>query len=269
VTSGNQFDFVQPGNVGGVGTNIPAAPAASPTAGSLLGIGPWTQLLKFVGQVRAEDGTLCAPPSAVTVAVSVLLQQSGEVNARGPFVGRVVWTSGNGAPNTAFFDIPPGVFPDPSVLQQSGALFTVNADTVEVSAMNLGNYIPPGGNTVLGSDVPGKGWANISEGPRGGAIPLTLTQWAAFGVGAFVAPATARVIVPPFAKSFRIFRASGAQAVVFQQSAPGFAAVDGPYTIAAGVPSGTYPLVGNAQYIDITAPAVALTACGVIFDIML
>src|SRR5712692_4182450 len=93
----SMFRGMNMGNIGGIGIALPAASA--PAQGNA-GMGPIIQLVKFVGVVRAADGQRALEaPQMLTAAVSA---QSGT----GPIVGRAVWSSGNGSPNSVYFDVP-------------------------------------------------------------------------------------------------------------------------------------------------------------------
>lgn len=267
----SQFQGMQAGNVGGVGVDVNAKAVA---ARGLAGQGDWTQMVKFVGM--AKVGTeMVEAPTMLTAVVFAKCKDFVNAPAFGPVVGRAQWASGNSGPSEMFFDVP-----FPATALEGGALISVPADVLEITTRNDANLIPPAaGSVALGNGGlnPVSAFASVAEGSRGGASRLTLTVWAGFRlVGTGMPVALTFVDVPPFAKSFVIFRGSPsgtpAEAVTVEiETAAGvFLPVDGPYTVAAGVPSPEFPLISNATKLQLlTVGGNTLVSLGVVFNLQL
>lgn len=263
---------MDPGRVGGPAKPVLAAAAA---AVAPAGLGPLVSLVKFQAKANTTDPHhLHADPATLTGSIYANGNsgQAGLLVSRGfgPLVAVVKWGAANSGEQTAEFDIPINSL---AAVQGGGTLFTVVGDYLEIAARNDASLIPRVGDAALGADgapaLPTVG-ATIGVGNRSGASsPLTRTIWIAFNpAGGLAAATSGSASVPKFAKSFRVFRTDATQPVSVTVLGDSTLAQDGPYNIAANVPSPEFPLNSTAGTVQVTnTGAAALTSVGVIFNI--
>lgn len=186
---------------------IPILPSAAAAQG-FAGRGPETSILRF----RGNDDD----PLMMSASVSVS-DSTNSAQAFGPIVGIAKWGSGKGGMIVAEFDVPGNNYPQTfldgqgNVYLGGGVELSVPGSSLEILLRNDGNVIPAIGNVAIGSGVP-SAFGTSSFGP--GNKPksdLFRTIWqVSAGIGSGLAAAGATDInVPPFAKTVRIFRASG------------------------------------------------------------
>ncbi|MES2211323.1 MAG: hypothetical protein V4515_14265, partial [Chloroflexota bacterium] len=258
---------LDPGRVGGPAQIVPANPTVG-TGIAPTGRGALVSLVKFQSDNR-RAGLMVIDPEVLTASIYAF-GNSGAAGVLagqgfGPLVGIAKWGSGNSGEQSAEFDVPINSL---VATQAGGTLLTVVGDYLELQIRNDASVKPRAGDATLGvnSQVGPFAGATIGVGNRPGSAPVTLTRWAAFNPAGGLAPGApgAFVQVPPFAKTFRVFRSDAAQAVTVLVGQDGGQNMDGPYAIGANVPSPEYPLGSTAAFINITnTGAAALTAVGV------
>jgi hypothetical protein len=256
------LDGARAAAVGGPQVLLPIGPRNVAPAGQ----GQEQSLVKE-NEPNQDEQRVTDAPRILTATVSVV--GDGGLDAAGPCIAVVRWGSGNGGHLTAEVDVPiaagiAGIF-------SGGLIFSVMGDYLEISARNDSNVTPRQGDDPIGLNV-GRmlATASVAVGPRGGNRPVTRTIYGVNGNGGLVGADFVAIPIPPFARTFRVFRSDSLAVRVLQRSAT-IAAVDGPYAIAATVPSPVFPVLGDGIFVEVSNPAAAGTApidvVGIIFEL--
>lgn len=271
-----------PGWVGGPAKPLPAASAA---ADGVLGQGPLVTLLQFQPDIteyaQSADPSHAKLARLLTRSPRVLTASVFAQGGTGPLIGVAQWGSGNGAQQSAEFDLPTAGFggslllsPNTLVDAQGGVILSVPATSLNIVARNDANLIPPGGAQALGAAPPfvalPQATASIGIGQRGNRQPLTRTTFAVFDpAGAGLAPAgTVLIFVPPWSKRGTIFLRSAAQTATATIVDILNNNIAGPYTTVASTAPVPFDIPPTAGRILLTnTGAGAINVLGVVFEL--
>lgn len=239
------------------------------------GWGPIHTVNKFPGHLRKANVTQETDPAIITASVYSEPSLAG-LGIIGPLSGIALWGSGSSATNVAEFDIPIGTSLDPDFVlsdptpfdtPRGGTFISVVGTCLEIRARNDANLIPAGpslngaNQSPIGAVNPAVTTALVSaalgKGPRATEFAATKTVWAintSVAPGGLTPTSTIYVRVPPFAKSFRIARATStntAGAISFGAFGNTFSG-DGTYNVAANVIAPEVKLSGGDTTVQIT-----------------
>jgi hypothetical protein len=190
----------------------------------------------------------------------------------GPLVGVVQWGAGNGAQQQFEFDISGSLLVVGQNSTGGGALLSLPATSLQISARNDSSVIPRPGDTQLGSSaVVPAATAGFAIGHRSSTAQLTRTIYGVnLPTGAPFAPTNhVDIGIPAFSQRFRIFRTSAVNAVQVQiLGTDAFAPISGPYIDAASVAPSLYTLPSNAQVLRLTNNGPGnIDVLGVVFEL--
>lgn len=248
------------GNLGRSSTD-PILASGSAGKGAL---GQPVSLIQFSGSDK--------DPRVMTASVSALTNPG----ATGPYTGIVRWASGLGDQQQLEFDIVciTNLLAQGLVSGQGGTQISVVGSSMEVLVRNDAGFRPNGdpANDPLGDPTLGgiPFTASIGVGNKPSGLTPQRTVVAVNKVGGLAAAAFTIAIIPPFARSFRVFRSSAAESISFAQMSlyGGGNQIDGPYNVGANVVAPSVELLGNASVIKITnTGGAALDVVGVVFQL--
>jgi hypothetical protein len=265
--------------IGGPFADLPPAPVAAIGAP---GLGRLVTLVRFQPDTDQKHGPqhqahghvspMKMGPAPQVLTASVMAQYGS-----GPIVGVARWGAGNGSQQILEFDVQLGT-PTPFLgssvggSRSGGVLLSLPASAVQIDCRNDANFIPNVGSVAIGDPTVGtpQATASLAQGVRAGSTQLTRTLYAVYapaGPG-LAAAGSVNLQVPAFARSFRIFRTdAGSSVSVTMVNAAGHN-VDGPYNVAANVPSPSFALTPNMlEVFLVNTGASALTVLGCIYEL--
>lgn len=251
---------VKQGNIGGS--------ASGPVLPASVGSGAHGQEVSLI-QFSGDD----KDPQMLTAAIAALTDPL----TTGPYVGIVQFASGHGDQQRVEFDIVTNEGTQLSGVGNictpgGGAVISLVGSSARVSVRNDAAYKPDGvAGLSLGNPAAGgvSFTASLAVGARvGGDSSTQLTITVANQVGGFLAAGIRTFPIPPFARSFRAFRASANESISISLVDCTGLVVDGPYNVAANVPAPIINLIGRAVLVQINnTGGAAIDVAGAIFQL--